>query len=508
MQAIPIVARAGTIPGGYHHIEYDGRFGEGRIQTDLEEEARLKAKAGYLKTTTARGHAEERVAHTSLPLRLELGVVGRHVNAVIHDLAWHETLIDVTRVLRDPLVQKAITETRGPVVYQQFWNAINGIAMGYVPARTSLQRGAAAIKNRTQLMAMGYNLWTAIQQPLGNLNAMGIIGPGWWLRGQERFWRDPNGSYAWMMQHSAQMRTRIGNATQDQADLRGVFNKKGGWLNKALLAVTNDRLTQEHLADSLLWHIGFAQMFADVPAWFAGYEKAMAAMAAEGPGAIDEAKAFALADQAVLDTQGSGSMKDLSEQQRGEPIARLFMTFYSYGNLVYNQNRRIVGRTDLASPADVTKMLRDLTLVNIAPSIATVLLSILLGKLTLDDDDDWWDVVRMVAGDSVGNALNSLVGFREVAGPIKQAVSGDSTIRGYEGPAGARILSLAQRLVQQISQGEADKALATALANLAGAVFGFPTTQVQRTIDGATALAEGTTSNPLALAVGPPKEKK
>ena len=71
------------------------------------------------------------------------------------------------------------------------------------------------------------------------------------------------------------------------------------------------------------------QQVVDVPTWWGAYEKAIAA-------GNEETRAVALADQAVIDAQGSGQTKDLSAIERGGPALRLFTVFYSFMNTALN----------------------------------------------------------------------------------------------------------------------------------------------------------------------------
>ena len=57
-------------------------------------------------------------------------------------------------------------------------------------------------------------------------------------------------------------------------------------------------------------------------------------------------------------------------------------------------------------------------------------------------------------------------------------------------------------LAKQAHQGEFDDAFRKAAVSVAGDLLGLPGAQINRTINGASALAEGKTSNPAALVFG------
>jgi len=75
-------------------------------------------------------------------------------------------------------------------------------------------------------------------------------------------------------------------------------------------------------------------------------------------------------------------------------------------------------------------------------------------------------------------------------------------VRDYTGPAGLRVVADAIKFSQQARQGEFDDAFRKALVNAAGSTMGLPAAQINRSITGAKALAEGETENPAALVLG------
>ena len=65
------------------------------------------------------------------------------------------------------------------------------------------------------------------------------------------------------------------------------------------------------------------QALVDYPTWYGAFEKAMADPALRNEdGTIDEARAVAMADQAVIAAQSGGQAKDLAQIQRGGPLLK------------------------------------------------------------------------------------------------------------------------------------------------------------------------------------------
>lgn len=498
VEAATVHTKYGDYKGGYYPLVYDGRLNPRARQNEAVGEAKLTTAAAYVRNTTKRGHTKARLENVKSSVRLDLGVAFGHLEQVIHDLTHHETLIDVGRLMRDGQVVKAINETHGDLVYEQLTRALQDIAIGSTPAaRTTLDKSMTFLRTGSQIAGLGWNLWTGLQQPLGMFNGMARVGVPWVTRGLVRWLRDAatmENTSAWISELSPMMRERSMTATADLHDLRAAFRRPGGWFDGIVRKVSADTLTQQNITDSFLWHIALAQRVADIPTWLGQFEKSRAA-------GEPEARAAALADQAVLDSQGGGNVKDLAQIERGGPIAKVFMTFYSYGNTVFNATRREVGMLNPRSPTSYGVFLGHLGLIYFVPALATTVLSRMTGRRG-GPDDSWEKFGKDMAREGLSTAMNTMVLVRELSGLVQDGA------RGYAGPAGTRVLETFYNLGHQIEQGNADEALAKAINSTAGVLFHYPANQVQRTVDGWIALQEGRTRNPGVLLVGPPPKPK
>lgn len=507
VDALPVHTKYGVFKGGYHPLAYDGRLSPRAQQFASAEAPKLQMSAAYIRTTTKRGHTKTRQDHVGLPVRLDMSVAFAHVDQVIHDLTHHETLIDVNRLLRDPKVAKAIYDVQGDEVYNQLKDGLEDVARGTLaaPGRpTVMDQGATWLRTHTQLAMMAFNVWTAIQQPLGVFNGMDRVGVKWVARGMKRWLRDAvsmESTTQWIADRSPMMASRVTTATQDLHDVRAALQSPGGWFDKLVRAVSSDHLTQRALTDAFLWHISVAQRVADVPTWLGQYEKSMAA-------GEPEDRAIALADQAVLDSQGGGQIKDLAKVQRGGPVARAFMTFASYGVTTFNAAQRnvdIARRQGFKDPAAILKMLGHMGLLYGIPALATITLKHAFGRGK--PDDDLFAFMKEVGAELMSSAMSGLIYLREIAGAAQIATGLDPGGRGYSGPAALRPFQVAYDVATQIKQGDLDTAFWHSVNSAAGFLWSYPAAQVQKTVDGAVALYEGRTSNPAALLFGPPPKQ-
>ena len=499
VEAMPITAANGTIRGGYFPLKYDDRLGAGAIKA-LDLEAANAAKfAAYNSATTRRGHTKGRLdVVKGQAVRSDFGVIFEHIGQVIHDLSHHEALLDVGRILGSREVQQAILETHGDIVYKQIRNAIRDVAFGGVPAQGGFERALNHVRQGATIVGLAWNFTTAMLQPLGLSNSMFQIGPKWVARGIMSWLGSPKAmveTVGWIEERSTFMKLRGQTQQREISEIRqqiGISTGTvSGWVDEVLSTVTNDLVTKHAIADSYFWAIQQMQRVADVPTWLGQYEKSMAA------GETEE-RAIKLADQAVLDSQGGGQIKDLAQVQRGGPMMKLWTNFYSFFNVLHQQHMEALGRAQARDydPHALGRLASDYLLLFILPATLGYFLR---NALRPGDDKRKGSLLWALIGENASYLAGSMLGVREISGAIQGSY-------GYEGPAGARAFSAFSRLAQQVRQGEVDVAAWKALNDTAGILLHYPAGQVRRTLEGMAALAEGKTANPIALVTGAPKK--
>jgi hypothetical protein len=357
---------------------------------------------------------------------------------------------------------------------------------------------------------LAWNLWSAVQQPLGLFNGMAEVGGKdgsvdgmkWVSLGVSRWLRDAasmENTVKWIVSVSPFMANRAGTSSIDLREVQQTLRHAGGWFDQLLRTATNDAVTQQAFFDSYMSFINLGQRVADVPTWLGGYLKAMD----RDPG--NEARAIALADQAVLDSQGGGHVKDLAEVERGGPVARLFMTFASYSVTYLNSIARAANRVDSRSPSTMLTFMGHMMLLTVMPAVLVEAMRCGVGRS--ENCDDPQAFLAKTAGQALTTALNGIIYVRELAGAANLVLGLEDNARGYGGPASARPFQVATSLAQQIHQGVIDEGLKEAIFAASGILFSYPAAQVQRSVDGWLALEEGRTDNPAALLFGAPPKK-
>jgi hypothetical protein len=180
-----------------------------------------------------------------------------------------------------------------------------------------------------------------------------------------------------------------------------------------------------------------------------------------------EALAVALADQTVIDTQGSGRIGDLAAIQRGGEAAKFLTTFYSYFSTTANLQGEAIAKA--VKRGEIGQLAGTTLAVWFLPAVLTQLIT---GWLRGDEKElDW----KEVAKSQISYGMGMLVGIRELSG----AIEGYS----YRGPGALWTVGQASKLITEIGQGQVDTGLYKAAVGTALAPFGLPALEVQRLID-------------------------
>jgi hypothetical protein len=473
----PVTLGGKTLRGGYYPIKYDtARSGRAEAFADAES-AKAQMRGAYTTATTRRSFTKARAEEvTGRPLLYSFAGLYQGTNEVIHDLSWHEWLVDVNRLLRS--LDGPIRTHYGAETVGIFKKAIEDIAAGDVPAQNVFERGLNHTRTGATIAGLGWNLMTSLLQPVGLTQSMVRIGPGWVAKGMSQWIKAPLDTLTEINSKSAMMTSR---AQTMQREINEIQNQ-----------VRGSKL--DPVRGTFFTLIQKMQMVADVPTWLGAYEKHVAAGEAE-------ARAVALADQAVLDAQGGGQMKDLSQIQRGHPALKLFTNFYSFFNVAYNLGVEKT-KQKITQPKLYPSLALDYLLLYMLPAaFVTVMKEAIVGG----GDDDEEKLVKKIIADQISYLLGTIVGLREVTAGVQKALGVEQFKGSYGGPAGLRLFQEIDKLGQQIGQGEADMAAFKAANNVGGIIFHYPSGQINRSVEGVAAMVEGKTANPLAVVVGPPK---
>lgn len=490
--ASPVITKYGTYPGGYFPAKYDTDLSTRSESLEAVTNMRLGMQGAFNSAATRNGYTKARSAEVvNRPLLLSYNAISQHVSEVTHRLAWQRWIVDANRLLK--ALDSPIRTHYGPEILREMRDTVSDIAAGDAPAKNATEAAINRLRVGSTIVGMGWRVSTALLQPSGLAQSWVRVGGPWIAKGVARYLANPLSSSEFVNSKSKLMSAR-GRTMQRE-------------INEVLNTIrAGDKVST--LTASYFTMIGKMQRIVDIPTWYGAYEKALEQLHYEAATDEDERKkiedtAVALADQAVIDSQSGGQLKDLANVQRGSPMFKIFTNFYSYFSATYNLNVEAVRRTSFKSPTQVGLLAVDLIILNSIP----VLFSVALKELLKGEcQEDMECLANKLGHEQLSFLFGQMVLLREVGTAIDVAAGGQGY--GYQGPAGLRFFGDLYKVGQQVNQGDADMALFKAANQVGGAVFHYPAGQINTTLEGIMAVEDGRVDGVSilpALIAGPPK---
>ena len=460
-----------TVSGGYYPVKYDP-VASNKVDKRTDAEATEQDLRGaYQSATTRRSFTQSRVTGdvTDMPLRLDLTALYEGLNDVIHDLAWHEWLIDTKRVLDgaggpDSGLRAAIKERYGYNVAKEFEEWRKDIALG---GRSEGSSEALSFCLRNVGMAtMGYSLTSAVVQLTGAGYVIPRTGVKAFTVALGKYLTSPLKTRRFVNSQSQAMLLRAQTQFKELAQIRNRLDQGKGF--------------RAWMVDHAYSMMTFMQGIVDSVCWQAAYEK-FSRQGYEGK------ELTALCDQTVIDTQSSGNISDLSRIERDKRgLARMMTMFYSWMNAVLN----MVVTTGMSEENKAKKIASLFWMCAVMPLIEQTFRDSLAAKGDDDDDDDdelaW---MREDLGTIVEFNLGLLPVTREFSTAAESLVKGEPVF-DYRGPAGLRLLSNVAGGIKTLANPD-ERKIARAITDLGGSLLGLPSVQINRTVKGVRAINSG-----------------
>jgi hypothetical protein len=463
-----------SLQGGYYPVKYDPVASDRVATVDAAEEAKRDLQGAYTAATTRRSFVKARAKEVrDRPILYTLDAAFSGVNDVIHDLAWHEWLISTNRLLRDVKFANAVRETRGPEFLKQLRDWTKDNATGARGQQVAGEAVLSWLRQGISASGLGFNVVSAAMQVTGFNQSIVRVGAKYIGQGIVQFSTSPFESAKTVAEKSSFMAER--GRTQFR-EINEIKNRVRGQTEVARRVTAGTYFLMMNMQRSV-----------DIPTWLGAYQKALDA-------GKDDAKAVALADQAVRDSQGSGLVSDLAAVERGGPAMKLFTVFYSYMNTVYNMTA-----VQTMTARGKGKLAADYAMLLVVPVVLGYAIKSAIQPDAGDDELDPEALARKLAAEELSYLMGTMVIAREFGGAAQLLTGAEGVRMGYGGPAGLRAVGEVYGLATQAGQLEFDRAFRRSAINTLGAFTGLPSAQINRTIDGIEALVEGEVTGPTAV---------
>lgn len=449
-----------TVSGGYYPAVYDFDANEQADKhEDMKQAQSLMHKAARA-VATDRSHMKKRAEHVERPISLLLSNCFDALNNEVHDICWREFVIDTQRILRAG-VSEQIRGYYGATVAREFQKWLQDVALGEQRPKEGCESWLSTIRQGVGIAGLGFNVVSALAQFTGLVSSTTRLGSYTGI-GIGQYIRNPVEMTRYVCEQSLFMKNRGLTRWRELNEVNNLIRSSGNAIERSMDNVRG-------YGYLLLLKI---QQIVDTITWLGAYQKAL-------DDGNDFLTARAMADQTVIDTQGSGMVKDQSSMERGGPAMKMLTVFYSFMNTAFNLNATALmgDRNRYRATAKI------LTMTIVMPTIELMLRNALPVDIGNDDDDDDDKTANMIwkaLGEGVKFNMGTLLGLREFAS-LANVVSGEP-IWNYQGPGGFRLIGDTYKATQQIAQGEFDAALVKALVNLGGSMFGLPAAQINRAV--------------------------
>lgn len=477
--------------GGYTRLKYQG---QNDSAVDLETMADHMINGRPVRETMDAGSMHERVDRLpGAELRLDLGVVISNVAEIVHVLTHMEIMLDAKAILSSPDVRKAITDYHGHETYDEFLATYDSISAGHVATTDAVEQVMQYLRAGTILQRIGLRLTTlavnvgGFAQSIARMSPSEAAGVG---MAMIKLMRQPK--------MALKIVGNIHKASKAMAN-RALTLDRDAYAVRRQMGISKLQGYRDFVSEYSFGGLAVTQMMVDLPIWMGAFMHAGGNVDAliAGKDVSGYKDAIAIADQAVVSSQGGGRIIDMARVQRGNAWQKLFTTFMGYGirtvNVTAESTDRI--RQDPKSIAAYGRFAWAMIWLYGFPAMWTMMITRMFRGDTRDEEEPLEQFLRNVGG----QAVSGIVIAREAQGRILGV--GD-----YEGPAGAAAISEGLNLFTQALQGEADDAFIRAALEFGGILTHLPTAQFIETMQGVEAAMAGDTSWAQGLTVGAPRK--
>lgn len=376
--------------GGYVPAVADPDVHEDQVAFDKKE---LMDQADFFEMfpVTRPGFSHERTNATR-PLRLNVGLVGSHIQKAMKFAMIAPAALQVQKILRDPAFKAAVNAVDRKAINEMFAPWLKrSVEQTVGTPTTEFGRWLNRMRGLAGMNLMAGNFVNALQQTTGLSVALSKVGVENITNALFTLMQSPRQVVKDVMEKSVFMKARLEDrAFEFQTELERIASPQDP---KKLDQLRDFISSKAYILQTV------TQQYVDVPVWLAAYNKAIA----EGR---PEEDAIGDADSAVRTTQSAFDPETVARVETGSPLWRSLLVFYNYFNMQLNLlgERWMVAR----QTKRYGRFAADAVLVVVIPAILSEIMAGVFSGFDTGDDDDW-DAV-----DSL-NLMTSAVGRNIVA---------------------------------------------------------------------------------------------
>lgn len=326
-----------AMKGGYYPLVGDPRYNEQIAVRELTGQPLYEENNPAHKAMTRTGHTKTRT-NAKYAVSLNLDIINRHLNDVIHDLAFRPLIYDLRRLVSNMGFVDTVKKYTGDGGYRYIKQWIGAVAAGGNTEKFATDQLSRFVRwaNNRQTFVIVLGRVSILAQNFANIflapnrvkgfgftdTIKGYIGRGlfdYWPKATLN-WKKAAEMRDWIWQRSTFMRDRRENPEYTLQDFKGVNvtdKAKFGEFLIGLIAGTDD--------------------VTNIPLWIEAYTKKLNET-------NNEQEAVKYADLLVYRIVGSGRKYDMAKIIRGTDVEKIFTKFYSFWNVEHNNWVRELSR--------------------------------------------------------------------------------------------------------------------------------------------------------------------
>ena len=496
----PEKVKAGTIEtdhgiyaGGYYPLRYDNNKGINDPSNESVEEAISEARYGRaMASHTRHDHTEQRLGSSGRPVLLDLFVINSHLDQVAYDLELGDAINETYSVVHSPDTKKAFRDAGQVATWKALDLWLGDVVTGEMHSGSVVEKGLRWLRAGFTVSKLGWNAGVAMIQPLGIIQTSVHLGHRNTLNGLKQMLKMPlygkDNVFQFVNEQSQVMAQRDETFNKDIADASQLISDS--WVRRVA-----PEGSVEFATNSYFYAIKKTQRFVDTWTWIAAKQAGLKEFN------NDETLSTQFADRTVIRSQASGNFQERTAFERGSissktrqtELVRTFTALISYFMAKTNVTYERTKKTNFHNPGQVVSWASDMALLYV---VEASLVGLIRGQWPDKDEEDNYGaaVAKYIAGEGLNTLFAGVPLIREFS----------SEAGGFRGGGVfSSVLGDFRKVVEQVGQGEIDKALINSANNLLGILLQYPAGQIGKTGRAIALSAEGEDVSILEFLMGP-----
>lgn len=379
-----------TLKGGYFPLVYDRESKE--YADAFGSDADQLLGKGVMPASTSHGFTKSRAKTVKIPIKFDLMNILSHIEEVAHDLSHREAVVNAWQLMNNPEIKGAFIENGRIAIYNMIRSKIKQIAQNDsldVKGLSAIRKLSRHLRSGISASAMGLSTVTMTKQLIGLSQTVARLSlasdssyGGFKYTAQGMADSLSRGFREQAMAESGLMADRMNSVNLDvkRQMQRRVKNTMG--LGKVSAVASPFIWLKDRAFVPMAW-VQFN--FVDMPTYL-GAKRLGAKQGLTGKALVNFAEAQ------VRRSQGAGDVKDVALVEN-VAFLELFITFYSYASAYLNEQITILKKAGKAKKAnrlivEAPTIATSLAMLTLTPMVLDTLISMMLGKADLPDDDE------------------------------------------------------------------------------------------------------------------------